>query len=332
MMKSLKFGRFAVVCCAVWAMLGCGMPQGATPAGAFNASSHSGSIMPASPKRPTVVGITSSHRKHQNLIDWPLRPGGGLTPETLSGDLGKDLGIFSMAADGDVVVMAASGAGALVTYNVDTHAEKMLHDPNGQPTDVAVDRQGNFYATEGYGGVTVFEHGSSHTSKLTCPGIYTSFTIAVDDEGDVFITGETYQPAIQKLLEFPAGATTCKILNLKTKDVGALGVDPKTDDLIILENQKQGSKEALMLIYPKPYRDRTVQQHILHATTGAFELRLDATSTHILYEDFFHGINKPLVDQAEYPSGKFDGHYEDGRHKYVDWVTGFTTIPNALPN
>ena len=51
----------------------------------------------------------------------------------------------------------------------------------------------------------------------TCPGIYTSFTIAVDDEGDVFISGETYQPAIQKLLEFPAGATTCKILNRKPK-------------------------------------------------------------------------------------------------------------------
>lgn len=328
--------RLAVVGCAALTMLGCGMPESATPDGALSASRHSGSIMTVSPKAPIVVGITSSHRKHQNLIDWPLKPGGGLKPATLSGDLGKNLGIYSMAADGDVVVMAAGGigpsAGALVTYNVDTHAEKMLHDPNGQPTDVAVDKQENFYASEGYGGVTVFKHGSSHTVKLTCPGIYGSVPIAVDDESDVFLTGETYQPSTQELLEFPAGSTSCKILHLKTNNVGALGIDPKTDDLIILENEKQGSKEARMLVYPKPYRDSTVQQHVLRVTTGAFSLRLDASSTHIFYGDEFNGINKPLIDQAAYPSGKFEGHYEDGHHRYHDWVTGFTTIPNALPN
>jgi hypothetical protein len=289
------------------------------------------------PKIPIVVGVTNAPLRQETLIDWPLRPGGGDKPQPLSGKLGRHVGSNALAADGDVIVMA-SAAGNVVTYDVATHAEKILSDPYGAPTDIAVDKKGNYYALNGYGNndVTVYTNGSSKLSTLSCPSVYSGTTIAIDNKADVFVGGWSVNSSgyanKPEIFEYPAGSKTCRALHLRVPKLGGIGVDPKTDDLIATENPHPGSGQVLMLIFPKPYDLRTVIRRALHVTTAAFLLRLDADSTHIFYEDQAKGINKPLVDEAQYPSGKFEGRYQDGHYRDEYWVNGFTTIPNTLPN
>lgn len=333
-MDNLGIRRYVLSCFALLSIAGCNaaatVPQSLV--------SQSNQQMPA-PKTPIVVGVTNAPLRQQTLIDWPQRSGGGDRPQALSGKLGRGVASNALAADGDVVVMA-SGDGNVVTYDVTTHAEKRLRDPYGGATDIAVDKKGNYYALNGYGknDVTVYQHGSSKVSTLSCSDIYNGDTIAIDNEGDVFVDGSSVStsnpsnPSKPEIFEFPAGSRNCTTLGLHVQHPGGIGVDPKTDDLIVTDNPHPGSGQVLMLIFSKPYNMHSVVRRSLHVTSGAFLLRLDADSTHILYEDLAKGINKPLVDQAEYPSGKFEGRYQDGHHRDEYWVRGFTTIPNSLPN
>jgi hypothetical protein len=49
------------------------------------------------------------------------------------------------------------------------------------------------------------------------------------------------------------------------------------------------------------------------------------------YADSTVSAGFPLVDQAKYPSGKYETQYSNG-YSSSGFFAGFTTIPNTLPN
>ena len=82
--------------------------------------------------------------------------------------------------------------------------------------------------------MAVFKAGSSQPTELTCPFITAGVAIAVDNESDVFVNG--YGPGrFMGVVKYPAGSTTCKRLHLRKERgyAGGVGIDPKTDDLIV---------------------------------------------------------------------------------------------------
>lgn len=263
---------------------------------------------------------------------WPIQHGGGETLQPLSGSLGIHNG-YALAANSNVVIVANYQPAEIVTYNVRTKAQASMNDPYGDPYDVAVDKKGTIYAMN-VASVAVYAKGSSQPSELTCSYITTSEAIAVNNERDVFVDG--YGPqGFQGVIEYAAGSTNCTEPRLRATRgyIGGVGVDPKTDDLIVVDDPDfcAGGLEGRMIIYPKPYRQRTSIRRILSATYCAGTFRLDAASRHIFYSDATVSAGFPLIDQARYPSGKYEGQYENGYYSGGNFA-GFTTIPNALPN
>lgn len=87
---------------------------------------------------------------------------------------------------------------------------------------------------------------------------------------------------------------------------------------------------ARMVVYPRPYEARTGVQHYLVDEHCAQRFRLDASSTHIFVADSNY-LGFPYIDQNRYPSGNAEGTYTSGQYASGNF-TGFTTIPNRLPN
>jgi hypothetical protein len=335
-MATLRQRYSLSLCVAVALLAGCGGAS-TTPAAAgySTAPLQLGGVTPPLPKTPILIAfVVTKVFKQGTLMYWPIRAGGGSKPERLSRALGVKY-VSGLAANGDIIVLANNGSNSktagVVKYNVVTKHEKTMRDPYGQPGDVAVDKQGNIYALGGYGTITVYSKGSSKPSLLSCPLMYDSVTLAVDNEGDVFAAGQVLKGKGSKVFEFPAGSQNCTVLHLRVDQVVAIGIDPKTDDLIVLDGAHVQSGQVAMLIYPRPYSPRTVIRHALTVTTGTSVFRLDANSTRIFYSDSVSvgSESKPVIDQAQYPSGKFEAYYENSAARAFG---GFTTIPNTLPN
>ena len=136
--------------------------------------------------------------------------------------------------------------------------------------------------------VAVFKAGSSQPAELTCSYINIGEAIAVDNESDVFVDG--YGPnGFMGVVEYAAGSQNCTKLHLRPQHgyVGGVGVDPKTDDLIVVDDPDlcAGGLEGRMIIYPKPYEPHTSHRHDLGATYCAGAFRLNSTSSLIFVSD-----------------------------------------------
>jgi len=281
------------------------------------------------PKEPIVVTFDT---QNDSLAYWPLKRGGARSYETLSGSLGIN-NVYSMAANGNLIILANYNPAEIVTYDLKTKTEKTLADPYGGPIDVAVGKDGSIYAMNSKN-VTVFKATSSQPSELSCSAVNLAESIAVDNEGDVFVDG--FGPgSFLGVVEFAAGSTKCTNLHLRAQNgyPGGIGVDPKTDDLIVVDDPDlcAGGLEGRMMIYPKPYRARNAVRRVLGATYCAGDFRLDASSKHILYADSTVSAGFPLIDQSRFPSAKGEGTYQEGYYSNGSF-SGFTTIPNTLPN
>ena len=234
--------------------------------------------------------------------------------------------------------MAANGHRLAITdnsqidvFDVDTMQQRLLPDPYGSPIDVAIGKDGSIYGLNfqpGSTNVVVYRAGSSDPAELTCSAMTAGAFIAVDNEGDVYISGTDNDGSIH-LAKIPMGSTQCKPLLLRPQEgyPGGLAIDPKTDDLLVMDNPGvcAGPPEGRLAIYRKPYRAKTAIQRVLGGvcTSG---LRLDAQSTTVFYGD--QSLDKgQVIRQASYPAGKQSGPYSDG-----GTPLGFTTIPNTLPN
>ena len=297
-------------------MPGDGAPRAALPASLQVQPAHAGKLV--------TLNLLST-----DLEYWPIEPSGGTLPQQLSGPLGISSG-YGMAADGNLVAIASYDPAEVVTYDVKTKTENSLADPFGGAVDVAIDKHGTIYALN-LSGVTVFKR-SSAPAQLTCRQITTDEAIAVDNEGDVFING--YGPSVMGVAEVAAGATTCTLLRGLRKErgyIGGIGIDPSTDDLIVVDDPDEcaGGLEGRMTIYIKPYRRHAVRVRNLNANYCAGTFRLDASSTHIFVSDATISAGFPIVDQRTYPRALGSGTYVDEGSGYFG---GFTTIPNTLPN
>ncbi len=285
-------------------------------------------VRPATLQKPALITFDDNTN---GLAYWHIQHNGTMTLQSLSGSLGIS-NVYGMAADGDTVILANHSPAEIVTYNIDTQAETTLSDPYGNPNDVAVDRHGNIYALN-TASVTVYKVGSASASELTCSRVTVGEAIAVNNEGDVFVDG--YGPRFQNVIEFPAGSTKCTVPHLRKSlgYVAGVGVDPKTDDLIVVDDPDDcaGGLEGRMIIYPKPYDQHTSKRRVLSANYCSGNFRLSADSTRIFYADASVSAGIPIIDQARYPSGKYEGQYWLGYYSSV-YFSGFTTIPNTLPN
>jgi hypothetical protein len=242
-------------------------------------------------------------------------------------------GAGPMATNGSRVVIANQNATNLVVYDLAKHQGTILADPDGYPIDVAIDKAGGIYATSvsGFGTYSVlwYPHNSLFPQSFNCRFLNGGpVYIAIDNEGDIFLNDNgTNARAVVEIPRGPRGPDPahCGVLNLKPETrAGGIAVDPKTDDLVVLDAGDCASSGGTMTVYPKPYKPTT---GVSHAIGGACPMlpRLDAASTIMLFVDQFEGFS-PYVGQRSYPDGKKLGSYFGGN------PAGITTIPNTLPN
>lgn len=263
------------------------------------------------------------------LIYWPTAKGPSQNPVTLSQSLGISTG-FGMAANGNLIVIANSVPPEIVTYDVETKKTATYHDNFGDPYDVAIDKRGNIYAMQ-TASVTRYAAGSYAENEMICHDINTGEGIAVDNEGNVYVNGHGPQ-RFMGVVEYPVNGKACRALKLKAEAgyAGGVGIDPKTDDLIVIDNPDlcAGGYEGRMIVYKRPYKARDGISHNLNAEYCAGAVRLDAGSKIIYFADAtVSGF--PFINSRTYPGATGGGPYSAG---YSASIGGFTTIPNALPN
>jgi hypothetical protein len=244
-------------------------------------------------------------------------------------------GASSMAANGDDLGIVRQNPAGVVRYNVKTQAETTLSDPNGTPIDIAIDKRANLFVLNiagSSGNVTMYRANSSKPVELNCQYIGLGEAIAADNEGNIFVNG--YDQSFTGVVEIPNGPhgpqpQKCKRLALQPENgyVAGLAVDPKTDDLIVLDDPDlcAGGEEGRMTIYPKPYRASTGHFVDLNGNCVG-QMRLDATSSTVFAFDQTVSGAISYIIQRSYPDGRDMGTYRNGD------LSGITTIPNTLPN
>lgn len=301
-----------------------GASTGLTPSG--SAAVLRQALHDAKLQTPALISIDLGTSE---LVYWPTKNGSGQSPIPFT----KALGIvhaYAMAANGDTIVVTNQNPAEIVTYNVKTKKTSTHKDSYGDPYDVAIDKKGNIYAM-GVGNVTVYAAGTYKQSRLECSTIDKSVAIGVDNEGDVFVNG--YGVSFFGVIEYAAGSKKCKSVKIQQEQgyAGGVGVDPNTDDLIVIDNPDEcaGGYEGRMTIYPKPYRATKFTQANLNATYCGGTFRLDKGSKHIYVSDSTVSAGWPLYDERSYPTGAGNGYYSTN---YGGETGGFTPLPSALPN
>jgi hypothetical protein len=315
---------------AAFFVAGCGggtapNPSGVATGGLANARGSRTSL--------SVPALVTVNTENGSLAYWPIKHGGGQNFQSITGAIGNVNDPYAMAANGTTMLIANYSPATIVTYDIDTQAKSVLQDPYGGPLDVAIGRDGTIYALN-IANVAVFAPDPSQVTELTCAYVNEGEAIAVDNEGDIFVDG--YGPhGFMGVIEYPAGSQSCVKPHLRAAlgYIAGVGVDPKTDDLIVVDDPDlcAGGNEGRMIIYPKPYQQRTSVRRNLNAQYCSGAFRLDAKSQHIFYADATVSAGFPLIEEARYPSGKWEGTYQAGYYSGGDFA-GFTTIPNTLPN
>jgi len=281
--------------------------------------------------RPAIIAVSGDTG---DLEAWPIQMGDGSNPQQISGPLGSPFA--GLAAHRDVVVLATGGPNVIL-YNVVTAAKTTLPDPFGSALDVAIDKNENIFVTNSTRPAdTVVEYPKGdrqHPRDLSgCGLIDLTYGIAADNEGDVFVAVFTPRFAA-RVIEFPNGPNgpephQCTELALKLSGgYSGLAIDPKTDDLVTLDNPDQcaGGIEGRMVVYPKPYQKATGKAHDLNANCSG-GMRLSADSTKVFVGDQDVSGSFTFILQRSFPDGRDEGSYMNGQ------PGGFTTIPNTLPN
>jgi hypothetical protein len=298
------------------------MPSGDSAAPALRSAAQSGKLI-------------SLNARTGSLEYWPISPHGGHSPVKLSPKLASNPA-FVGAADGMTILLASQGPPALILYDLKRMRQRTLPDPYGTPIDIAIDAYHNIYLLNvGPGGsITRYDAGSLQPVKVTCSKIGLGEAIAADNRGDLLING--YPPrGAAGVIEIPSGPSglqpqSCfrvRHLVLESGYVGGIAVDPKSDDLLVLDDPDEcaGGYEARLSVYPVPYGSITGSVHELNANCSG-GLRLNASSTLLFYGDESVSGSYGYIRQATYPAGEDTGVYSGGD------PAGFTTIPNRLPN
>ncbi len=312
--------RTGLVLCGL-VLAGCGLGSPPTT----QTSAVTTNVAPAARIRtPALVALDNTSGE---LEYWPVHGHGSDRPRAIA-----SLGIFNdeaMAGDGDTVAIANYSPPEIVRYDIDTKRTTVLSDPYGSPVDVAIDKDGSIFALGSNATVAVYQNGSPQASELTCPFLNAGIGIAVDDEGDVLVDAQGPHRFLG-VVAFVGKSQTCTKLHLRSQrgSLGGIEIDPKTDDLIVLDDPSlcAGGDEGRLSVYPKPYNAKSVRLRYLAGAVCPGSFVLNATSTRIFVSDTTVSGGVALIDARSYPSGRGRATYEGGN------FGGFTTIPNTLPN
>lgn len=329
--------RFFTLCVGATLAVGCGATAPAVSGSATQPSLsvvRSGSVPLGldSPQQSGTPQLIAGNSNLGVLQSWPLDPKGGSHPQTISKSLG--ISYYGMAANGNVVAIADGRR--VIVYNVATKSKTMMANPYGFGIDIAIDKNASLYViniAKPVGNVTMYPQGMPQPTKLVCRYVGTPEYVAVDNEGDIFVNGygRAGYPSVIEIPNGPNGPDpqNCSIVPIRPEGgyVGGVAIDPKTDDLIVLDNPSQcaGGVEGRMTIYSKPYQKSTAVTRYLNANCAG-GLRLDATSSTVFVGDSDVSGSYTYILQRTYPDGEGRGAYYGGR------PGGFTTIPNTLPN
>ena len=305
-------------------------PAGTTAAPRFAAAMHA-RMLHAGPATLPAKALFALSTDTGSLEYWPLLAKGGADP---TGITGGPTGVAggALAANGDE--LALTNGNGVILYNVSTGATAALPDPDGYAADVAIDTNGSIYVVNFLakgGNVVMYPAGSGAPVEINCGLLDYAETIAVDNEGDIFVN---QNGAFTGVVEIPHGANgpdarQCSKLALKREPgyVGGIVVDPKTDDLVVLDDPDlcAGGKEGRVTVYPKPYQKSTGHSVELGANCAG-TIRLNAKSSMMFVGDESVSGGETYILQRGYPSGKPLGMYSGGD------PAGFVTIPNTLPD
>ena len=277
---------------------------------------------------PALIAVSGFNGR---LQFWPIQPQGGKNPQQLSGHVGSPFGLGNAAADGHIIAISDTRPNSVVLYNVDTQTLRSLPDPFGKPSDVAFDRNHNLYAVnfKTPGSVVMYAAGSRNPKNLVCNQFDNGGSIAVDNEGDIFING--YRANVPGVAEIPNGPggpepQNCTRLPLNAEAGPAgLAIDPQTDDLIVLDDPSCAGGGVIVTIYHKPYQKSTGHSFTVPGECP-YGIRLNADSTLMFIQDTTPSGSRSFILQFSYPDGRSMGAYSGGQPR------GYTTIPNTLPN
>lgn len=336
--------RLGAICLGASLVSGCGSSSLGSPVQSGERVSSAQSAI----RTPALIAVTRSGE----LKYWPFGPhGGGSRDIQVIGRVPGLAGAGSMAANGNVVAIVSGKLPGVFLYDVTMKTKRTLKDPYGTPFDVAIDTSANIFVLNynaSGDNVTMYRAHSSQPLELSCQYIQYGKAIAADNEGDVFVNGSQNDPrrvftGVVEIPNGPNGPQPGKCARLSLGEIGypgGLAVDPKTDDLIVLSDPDQcaGGVEGLMTIYPKPYTEVHSRSVNLNGNCVGI-IRLDATSSRVFALDVPYPqlrtherqrpngeINGLVILQRSYPDGNDMGRY------LRENPTGFTTIPNTLPN
>jgi hypothetical protein len=287
--------------------------------------------LPEAIQTPALVGVTQSGV----LKYFPMSAHGGSKPIQIGKVSGMNVAA-AMAANGSELTILNQGPPGVYVYDLSTKRKKVLQDPFGSPVDVAIDKKGNRFvlnfAGSNTGNIAMYAAAASKAKELNCRYLGNGQAIAVDNEGDIFVN--EYRGTFVGVVEIPNGAKgpqpqNCSKLALipESKYATGIGVDPKTDDLIVIDDPGNcnGGPDGRMTIYPKPYRKSTGHAVALQGScVGLFRLDSKSSTLFAFDQDATHGTTS--IIQRSFPVGKVLGSYENG-----DFY-GITTLPNTLPN
>lgn len=281
---------------------------------------------------PVLVTLNPGTKR---LEAWPLQRGGGRDPEPISGPLAVG-GVGALATIGSVVAFANQFPSSLVLYDTVTRGTRSFDDPFGTPIGIAVAKDKTIYlldSTRSGSPVTMYAPPARRPVELNCAPMTLGEAIAVDNEGDIFIQGYPNRGAgfVAEIPEGPNGPEpqNCSILEIEANAgyVGGIAVNPKTDDLLTLDDPSlcAGGEEGRLTTYPKPYSQKTGRsKDIGENCTGGLWLNADATLVFVGDEDVSGSFS--FILQRSYPDGGRMGIYN------ADRFDGFATMPSTLPD
>jgi hypothetical protein len=272
-------------------------------------------------KNPALVAFDNSSGA---LEYWTIRRGGSQKPIVITSSLGLG-SVSGMAADGTFLAIASISPSEMVTYDLQTQVLLKYPDAEGPPVDVSMANGDTAYVANN-SNVVGYPLDRLAPRAISCPYISQAVSIAADDQSDVFV--DAYGPSFAGVVEFPTSTWKCTPLNLKPElgVLGGIGIDPTTNDLIVVDNPDScsGSGDGRMTIYTPPYSPKTATQVNLNAAYCAGAFRLDAASQNMFLMDANgSGVQ---IDELSYPGGQSEGVYSGGT------PGAFVPLPNSLPN